>query len=135
MVRLWTPSAARTFAAPAVVFEPGTHHPFGPYTVAEHHELAGKLKLGYWLIYPHEWSAEDGGPQRWRENLQALCAARLLEVVIHTQHRMCLDVAFNAAAVPPIPQLTESVAAVAYHRDLDRPVPSELSAKAHRPAT
>lgn len=110
-----------------MVFEPGIGQRLsGPYMVAEPHELVGKLLLGAWLMYPHKWSREDGAAQVWRDDLHSACRERQLEVLVQVQARMDLTVALNAARVPPIEQLTASVAAIAAFRDRDQPISTEM---------
>jgi len=108
------------------VFEPGPGTtPVGPYTVPEPTVLVDKLTQGCWAVYPHEWSAEDGEDERWRTRLSSLCLARGWDVLIQVQQRMSLTVAFSAALVPPVDQLTLSVAAVTAYREKDLPIPTE----------
>ncbi|WP_410675507.1 hypothetical protein [Amycolatopsis sp. cmx-4-68] len=133
MPQLWTPATVQRSRALAVVFEPGRgQNPYGPYTVAEPPELPSKLALGCWLVYPHEWGVEDGEDQVWRDQLFSACLARQLDVLIKVQRRMDLTVAFSALLVPPIDQLTASVAAVTTFRDHDWPIPTENAVKTGR---
>ncbi|MFJ7216561.1 hypothetical protein [Amycolatopsis sp. NPDC098790] len=126
MSRLWTPDGAVRARAAGIVFSPGpATTPDGPYTVADPTALVDKLAQGCWVIYPHEWSIEDGEDQHWRSRLSRLCLTRSWDILIQVQKRMSLTVAFSTALVPPVDQLTLSVSAVTAYREKDLPIPTE----------
>lgn len=99
-----------------------------PYLVTQPHELVGKLLLGNWLVYQHEWAGPDGDPQYWRETLAARCEAADVPVEFVINRRMALTVAYNLRTPPLAEQVEDSLRAVAYYRRLGRKFPSELEA-------
>jgi hypothetical protein len=83
-------------------------------------DVAGKLAAGRWLVYPYEAYGQLDRAE-WNAELVAYLAERGVSVEVIDIPRKSVVVVVNAAAVPTLEQVTESVAAIEYRRAMGRP--------------
>lgn len=82
--------------------------------------VAGKLADGRWLVYPYEaYGQLDRG--EWNAELVAYLAERGVAAEVIDIPRKSVTVVVNAAAVPSLEQVAESVAAIEHRRAMGRP--------------
>lgn len=100
-----------------------------PYMAGSARAVVGKLLLGEWLIFDHEWGRTGPDPALWREIVQEVCDQADLPVAFITIPRHDLTIVVNPARQPSFDQVRESVDAMLHHRWTGRPIPNELVAK------
>lgn len=100
-----------------------------PYMTGTAREVVGKLLLGEWLIFDHQWSRTGPDPAMWREIVQEVCDQQNVPVAFLTIPRHDLTVVVNPARQPSFEQVRESIDAMLHHRFTGRPIPSEELAK------
>lgn len=91
-----------------------------PVRLPDFADTAGELERGRWLVYPYEaYGQLDRG--EWNAELVAYLAERGVSAEVIDIPRKSVAVVVNAAAVPTLEQVTESVAAIEYQRAMGRP--------------
>ncbi|MCU1680905.1 MAG: hypothetical protein JWQ81_1644 [Amycolatopsis sp.] len=100
-----------------------------PYMAAKAYDILGKILLGQWSIFLHEWADPHLDPQRWRDIVEAACLDNDVphEFLIHPE--LDLTVVINPDNRPSEEQLSKSIQAMLHFRWTQRPIPSELRAK------
>lgn len=100
-----------------------------PYMAGSARDVVGKLVLGHWLLFDHQWGRNGPDPLMWQEIVQATCEAEDVPVAFITIPRHDLTVVVNPRCQPSFDQVRESVDAMLRHRFTGRPIPSEMVAK------
>jgi hypothetical protein len=94
-----------------------------PYLTGTAREVVGKLMLGNWLIFDHEWGRTGPDPALWREIVQVVCDEADVPVVFITIPRHDLTVVVNPVNQPSFDQVRASIDAMLHHRWTRKPVP------------
>jgi hypothetical protein len=100
-----------------------------PYMAGTAREVVGKLLLGEWLIFDHQWSHTGPDPALWREIVHEVCDREDVPVAFITIPRHDLTVVVNPARQPSFEQVRDSIDAMLHHRFTGRQIPSEVLAK------
>lgn len=100
-----------------------------PYMAGTAHDVVGKLLLGNWVIFDHQWGNSGPDPAMWREIVQAACEQEDVPVAFITIPRHDLTIVVNPARQPAFDEVREAIDAMLYHRWTDRPIPSEAQAR------
>jgi hypothetical protein len=100
-----------------------------PYMAGTAHEVVGKLMLGNWLIFDHQWGHSGPNPALWQEIVQEACDQTNVPVAFITIPRHDLTVVVNPAKQPSFEQVRESIDAILHYRFTGRPIPSEAQAR------
>jgi hypothetical protein len=85
--------------------------------------VVGKLILGEWLIFDHEWNRTGPDPVLWQEIVREVCDGESVPVVFITIPRHDLTVVVNPDRQPSFEQVRESVDAMLHHRWPGTPIP------------
>ena len=104
-----------------------------PYMAGTASEAVGKLLLGQWLVFDHQWGREGPDPALWREIVQEVCGREDVPVVFITIPRHDLTVVVNPVNQPSFEQVRESIDAMLQHRWTGKPFPSEAQVKRGEP--
>lgn len=100
-----------------------------PYMAGTAREVVGKLLLGQWLIFDHQWGRTGPDPALWQEIVQEVCDSAGVPVAFITIPRHDLTVVVNPAQQPSFEQVRESVDAMLHHRFTGKQIPAEAVAK------
>ena len=100
-----------------------------PYMTGTAGEVVGKLLLGEWLVFDHQWSHAGPDPAMWQEIVREVCEEQDVPVAFITIPRHDLTVVVNPARQPSFNQVRESVEAMLHYRFTGQPIPSESVAK------
>lgn len=96
-----------------------------PYMVHDPREMAGQLINGKWIVARWEHLAEDEDLEQWKAVLHRNCAALGVEPYIIDLPKKSLTIVFNnLLPAPTFEQLETSIAAIEYHRFLEREIRS-----------
>lgn len=94
-----------------------------PYMVHEPREMAGQLINGRWIVARWEHLAEHEDLERWTAVLRENCEDLGVDPYIINVPRKSLTIVFNGALpAPTFDQLENSIAAIEYHRFLEREI-------------
>ncbi|WP_205661029.1 hypothetical protein [Amycolatopsis vastitatis] len=104
-----------------------------PYMAGTAHEVVGKLLLGNWVIFDHQWGRSGPDPAMWREIVQAACEQENVPVAFITIPRHDLTVVVNPARQPSFDQVCEAINAILHHRWTDKPIPTQAQARREAP--
>ena len=102
-----------------------------PYRLLDFQPVAGKLKLGHWLVYPYEAYGQLDRDE-WNTELLKEMAERGVAAEVIDLPRKNVAVVVNVAAQPTLEQVIESIAAIEYHRFTGREIRDELAVKTSR---
>ncbi|MGW4488888.1 hypothetical protein ACWEOE_34255 [Amycolatopsis sp. NPDC004368] len=101
-----------------------------PYKTGNAYEIVGKLQLGEWMIFPHEWAYHGLiDPEAWRQIVQAACDEDGVPVTFVVLPKQDLTVLFNPAMTPTFDELQASIDAMLHYRWKNEALPSETRAK------
>jgi hypothetical protein len=100
-----------------------------PYMAGTARDVVGKLLLGQWLIFDHQWGRSGPDPALWQEIVQEACESQGVPVAFIAIPRHDLTVVVNPQQQPTFDQVRESVDAMLHHRFTGTPIPSEVVAK------
>ena len=106
--------------------------PADPYYVRDAAELAQKLALGLWLVFPHERLGDECDLPTWKAAVRDACAQ--LDVVerVVTILRKDLTIVFNAEKVPNADEIPASVSLTELDRWTERELRPELPVRVAR---
>lgn len=82
-------------------------------------DIATRLAAGNWLAYPYEAYGQLDRDE-WNTELVAYLAERGVDATVIDIPKRSIAIVVNAAAVPSLEQVAESVAAVEYQRAMRR---------------
>lgn len=103
-----------------------------PYRVQDPAEVAQKLALGSWVVFRHEFQADECGLSAWLGAVRAACAELDVVEEVVTIFRKDMTVVFNAEKVPSAEQVKASVSRAELDRWLERELRPELPARVAR---
>lgn len=93
----------------------------GPRPIDHLNEIAGELARGRWVVLAHEWLPDGMTLDEWEDAVRATCQAKRLLAATSTFLQEGVTIVMNAAAMPTLVQLEDSV--VAIHRFQRSPKP------------
>ncbi|AGM03525.1 hypothetical protein ED92_01455 [Amycolatopsis sp. MJM2582] len=94
-----------------------------PYMVHDPREMAGQLINGNWIVARWEHLGEDEDLDHWTAVLRGHCEELDVDPYVINIPRKSLTIVFNGALpAPTFEQLENSIAAIEYHRFLEREI-------------
>ncbi len=106
--------------------------PGEPYYVRDAAELAQKLALGLWLVFPHERLGDECDLTTWKAAVHEACLdLNVVEETI-TIPRKDLTIVVNAEQVPNAEEVQASVSRIELDRWIERELRPELPVRVAR---